>query len=530
MSNISAFFTRFYFLTYTVTTTGFGELPHVFTEAQRMWGMVSLYCGVIAWFYALGSIVGLVQNADFQLALDERRFTRRVSRIQEPFCIICGFGNTGALLTRGLSDAGMTTIVVDWQRDRIKRLQLRDYRCEVLGLCADARVPEHLIEAGLSMPNCRAIVALTQDEELNLKIAVSARLLNEHVQIITQSTSSVHEETLATLGSDIHIIDPFHTFARYVGATVHSPVVHTINQWLSGTPGASLDQSFDPPKGTWLICGFGLMGSRIAELLHGEGVDTVAIEPEPPADSKPGPNLIVGRASRENLLEAGIEKAVGIVVTTPSDTENLNIVLQARKLNPDIFITVRQNRYRNALLFKAANVDLVMMPSLVSARRILFFLIAPMLKAFFERLHDDSRHEVTVRQIVARLKEHVGGTQPRVWTVNTAELATPAFANVSNRPLTVTLRDISRDPADRQQLLPCVPLVLHHGEETQVMPDLSTPVTMGDSILLCGNSKTQRLIDATLNNEYTLAYLVTGIDEPRSWAMQYLRRITATAP
>ena len=61
-----SFFHAFYFLTYTVTTTGFGELPHTFTEAQRMWGIVSLYAGVIAWFYALGSIVGLVQNPEFR--------------------------------------------------------------------------------------------------------------------------------------------------------------------------------------------------------------------------------------------------------------------------------------------------------------------------------------------------------------------------------------------------------------------------------------------------------------------------------
>ena len=85
-----SFFHAFYFLTYTVTTTGFGELPSTFTEAQRMWGILSLYVGVIAWFYALGSIVGLVQNPDFQSSVAERRFAKRVARLTEPFYIICG--------------------------------------------------------------------------------------------------------------------------------------------------------------------------------------------------------------------------------------------------------------------------------------------------------------------------------------------------------------------------------------------------------------------------------------------------------
>jgi hypothetical protein len=123
-----SFFHAFYFLTYTVTTTGFGELPYTFTEAQRMWGIVSLYAGVIAWFYALGSIVGLVQNTEFQQSIAERRFAKGVAQVTEPFCIICGFGNTGALLARGLSDAGMTVIVVDKNSERIKSLTLRDYR------------------------------------------------------------------------------------------------------------------------------------------------------------------------------------------------------------------------------------------------------------------------------------------------------------------------------------------------------------------------------------------------------------------
>jgi hypothetical protein len=79
-----SFFHAFYFLTYTVTTTGFGELPYTFTEAQRMWGIVSLYAGVIAWFYALGSIVGLVQNSDFQQSVAERRFAKSVAQRFKP--------------------------------------------------------------------------------------------------------------------------------------------------------------------------------------------------------------------------------------------------------------------------------------------------------------------------------------------------------------------------------------------------------------------------------------------------------------
>ncbi len=244
-----SFFHAFYFLTFTVTTTGFGELPHPFTEGQRIWGIISLYAGVVAWFYALGSIVGLVRNADFQQSLAERSFTKRVARIKDPFYIVCGYGNTGALLTRGLSDAGFTVIVIERKSARINTLYLRDYRTEVLGLCADARIPEHMIEAGLLKPNCRAVVALTQDEDVNLKLSVTARLLNPAVWVATQSTSKDHEDTLATLGEDVHIVDPFQTYAKYLGATIANPAIHTLNQWLAGTPGSTLTDTVRPPNG-----------------------------------------------------------------------------------------------------------------------------------------------------------------------------------------------------------------------------------------------------------------------------------------
>ena len=521
-----SFFHAFYFLTYTVTTTGFGELPYTFTEAQRMWGIVSLYAGVIAWFYALGSIVGLVQNQDFQQSIAERRFAKGVARVTEPFCIICGFGNTGALLARGLSDAGMTVIVVDKNSERIKTLTLRDYRSPVSGLCADARIPEHLIEAGLLKSNCKAVVALTQDEEINLKIAVTARLLNPDVWMVTQSTSEVHEDTLATLGANVHIIDPFQTYAKYLGAVIHNPAIHTLNQWLAGTPNATLDIQLRMPKGTWILCGFGRMGRWIRDSLESQGISTVVIEPNPRQQDEGISTLIVGRANQENLLKAGVEEAAGIVAGTNNDSDNLSIVLNARALNPNIFLLVRQNRYRNQMVFRATQADFIMMPSLVSARRILFLLLAPLLKTFFGALRgrDASSKELVLSDVIDQLAATVGGSQPRLWTVDICAATASALLRAVESGQRIALGDILRDPVDRNRHLACVPLVMRSGQELNVMPALTAAIQPGDQILFCGTAGSLRLLDATLNNEYTLHYLISGIDQPRGYVMQWFTR------
>ncbi len=532
-----SFFHAFYFLTYTATTTGFGELPYAFSEAQRMWGIVSLYASVVAWLYAIGAIIRLIQNPHFQLALAEGRFEKRVAAIVEPFVVLCGFGSTGSLLARGLSDAGVTAVVLDRDIERIRALQLRDYRVDMPGLCADARTPQTLIEAGLRRPNCRAVVALTNDEHVNLKIAVTARLLNPDLRVIIQSTSADYEEVLATLGGDIHVIDPFQTYARYLAATIQDPRIHALSQWISGSPGATLDLALRPPKGRWVLCGLGRMGSRIRESLSAIGLATVVIDPGL-EEGEAAEDVIVGRANQANLAAAGIAEADGVVAGTNTDSDNLSILLNARALNPEVFTLVRQNLHMNQVVFQAAEADFIMQPSLVSARRILFLLIAPLLKSFFEavRARAEDPADGFVAETLSRLRDVVGGTGPRIWTVDTARQPVTALSRLWAEGRTVSLGAILRDPSDRDGSLACVALVASHlregreggegeeaGEET-VMPGPDYRLRPGCRVLFVGTLAAQRLLDATLNNDYTLGYLLTGVDPPRGWVMQWLSR------
>ena len=51
------FFDAFYFMSYTATTIGFGELPYPFTGAQRLWVMGTIYLTVIGWAYAISALL-----------------------------------------------------------------------------------------------------------------------------------------------------------------------------------------------------------------------------------------------------------------------------------------------------------------------------------------------------------------------------------------------------------------------------------------------------------------------------------------
>jgi len=276
-------FHAFYFFTYTATTTGFGELPDGFSDEQRLWTIFCLYTGVIAWFYALGSVIGLFQNPHFNQAMEGFRFARKVERNVDPFVILCGFGDTGSLLARGLSDHRMRAVILDVDPERIKALYVRDYSVAMPGLCADAGAPKQLLAAGVEHPACRALVALTNDDDTNLKIAVMARHMNPHLRVICRSTSARHEANLKALDS-VTVVDPFEIFATLVYWAIDRPALHNLNAWLVGAQGVKLGVPVQVPPGDWILCGYGRMGHWLRDSLEAHGVGVRIIDPEVAAE------------------------------------------------------------------------------------------------------------------------------------------------------------------------------------------------------------------------------------------------------
>jgi voltage-gated potassium channel len=539
-----SFFHAFYFITYTATTTGFGEIPYEFSEAQRIWAIACLYVSVIAWFYAIGAIIRLIQNPHFRLALSERNFASSVERIIGPFYILCGFGDTGSLLARGLSDARIPTVILEADEARIQALTLRDYNVPMPGLCADASIPIHLQEAGMERPNCKAVIAATNNEEVNLRISAIASLLNPDTTIVTRSRVDVFEETLSTLSRKLHIVDPFKVFAKGLSAAIFNPAIYMFNEWLVGAPGATsarlsgwLDGTLEPrvrvpPKGKWIICGYGRMGHEVHEMLEKRGLKVAVIDPHPGRSDDDGlSRYVVGRTTATTLRDAGIEEAVGILAGTDDDGHNLGILLNARALNPTLFVIVRQNRHANEVAFDKANADIIMQPSLVTARRILLTLIAPLLKPFFKfllKLPDESK-EAFMHDLLRCLIAAVGNEKPHLLTLHITDETSSAVVELLESGETVLLGDVLRNPLDREHYIDTVPIVVcsEPGQECsdsaiRVLPGNDYAIKKGDQFLLCGREKAHRLFDSTLNNEYTLYYLRTGKEKPRGFFMQWL--------
>lgn len=512
-------FHAFYFFTYTATTTGFGEVPQDFTDEQRLWTIVCLYMGVVAWLYAIGSIIRLAQNPFLVNAVAERRFARSVRQIGSPFYIVCGFGDTGSLLTRGFSDHGMMAVVIDADEERIKALALRDYRDRMPGLCADASVPKHLVEAGITLSNCLGVIALSPDEDLNLKIAVMTRFLNPAAQVICRATSTRQQQHLEAMHG-VTVINPFELFAAQLGLAVSAPQLYTLSEWFVGASGARLDKPRQMRKGPWVLCGYGRMGSCIQRQLAAQNIATTVIDPDL-VEAAAAHQAIRGHADVETLAAAGMEAAAGLVAGTDSDTSNLDILLSAQRFKSDAFIIVRQNQHDNELAFDAAAVDLIMQASLVTARNVLLRLIAPIMPAVIEHL--EMSDDAVTTDLVQRLQQSFGAEAPQLLSV-TIGADTPAIALVKADGLQPRIADIIRDPAKYTNELVCVPLALKRTTTIMLLPASAETVQTGDALLFCATTGDARRVLATLRNPRRLSYLMTGYEEPAGHFFKWLTR------
>ena len=517
-----SFFHALYFLSYTATTTGFGELPLVFSNAQRIWAIVLLHVSVVAWLYSIGSIIELLQNPHFRRARSRRIFARRAARLGEPFVIVSGFGDTGSLLARGLDEQGLSTVVVDTDPDRIKALALRNFDVEVLGVCGDGSDPKVLLDAGLRHPLCAGIVAVTDEEDVNVKTTVMARFLNPSLVPICRVESRARAAELESLGGVV-VLDSFEVFAERLRVALHRPAVYALSDWLVRLPGVGLDYRPNCPSGRWVVCGYGQMGHLLEEKMLAEDVELVVIDPKI-SEQEQDRGHIRGSADVDTLERAGIAEAAGLIVATDDDAANLRITMVARRLNAEAFTVVRQNRYLNEVVFAELPVDIVMHPDRVIARRIQLELMSPGLQPLIDHLRAGPMP--VLERLIERLRAALGDEPPLVWRVDIDDESAPALASRLEGGATdaATLGDLLRDARDRDETLGCVPLILEREGREHRLPDPDTVLGIGDRVLFCSTRGARVEVEAALRSPYTLEYLVSGREVPRGHAARLLRR------
>lgn len=138
----------------------------------------------------------------------------------------------------------------------------------------------------------------------------------------------------------------------------------------------------------YIICGYGRIGEILARQLKSHHIPFVIVDNKPEAvagleDS--GYHVLEGDATREEvLLEAGIERAKGLISVVSSDANNVFITLTARSLNPHVYIVARAAEAGSERKLLRAGADRVESPYELGGRKMAEAILRPNVVTFLE--------------------------------------------------------------------------------------------------------------------------------------------------
>lgn len=154
----------------------------------------------------------------------------------------------------------------------------------------------------------------------------------------------------------------------------------------------------------YIICGYGQMGKVIVDELVRHGLPVVVVEQDETLcirlHERNIPHLRGDATAEETLLEAGIDQAQGLVASVMRDTDNVFIVLTARDLNRNLYISARANTIGTDKRLKKAGADRVVSPFVTGAQRIAQNILRPNVTDFFDLALSGSGMELSMEELM----------------------------------------------------------------------------------------------------------------------------------
>ena len=149
------------------------------------------------------------------------------------------------------------------------------------------------------------------------------------------------------------------------------------------TSGARQRRMIASSKDHFVLCGYGRVGSAVHKELKKRNIQAIIIERDENVVKKelweePDVLAIPGDATDESIMiDAGIKKARGVIITTGDDVDNLFITLTAREIHPDIWIVTRASKSENVRRLYRSGADKVISPEASGAEDIYFASMEP---------------------------------------------------------------------------------------------------------------------------------------------------------
>jgi voltage-gated potassium channel len=153
----------------------------------------------------------------------------------------------------------------------------------------------------------------------------------------------------------------------------------------------------------YIICGFGRVGRRVADEFRHEGAPYVVLDFSPEAKeaaAEAGVLFIEGNGTDDDdLREAGLERARGLIAASDDDADNLYITLSARSVKDDLFIVARASNEDAAKKLRLAGADRIVQPYQAAGRVMANLILRPQVTAFVDVVTTASGNDLRFEEI-----------------------------------------------------------------------------------------------------------------------------------
>ncbi|MCX6544182.1 MAG: potassium channel protein [Acidobacteria bacterium] len=153
----------------------------------------------------------------------------------------------------------------------------------------------------------------------------------------------------------------------------------------------------------FIVCGYGRIGSTIAEEFRRQHVPFVVIERDPErvheVIEQHGLAVLADASSDDVLRRVGIDRARGLIAAVGTDAENVYAVMAARDIRPDLYIIGRAETEDAERKLLRAGANRVVSPYRIGARELAQTALRPAVVDFFELATRSGNLELAIEQV-----------------------------------------------------------------------------------------------------------------------------------
>lgn len=295
-------FDALYLTVITLSTIGYGEVPHELTTRGRVFTIFLILGGVFGFAYSASEIIRAIVSGEVASILGKQKMERALAQLQDHI-IVCGYGRMGRLICKEFSRLGKRFVVVDVCAEDLADL----LAAGGLALIGDATSDDILKRAGIE--RAHSLVTVMASDSDNLFTTMSARLLNAKLIIVARVEDIQSEQKLIRAGAN-RVISPYVIGGTRIAHAVLKPTLVDFIELTTGMEHMELQLEEAKIQPGSALTGVNLKDSR---LRADHQVIIVAIKKKtghmlfnpPPETLLEAGDILVAMGSRDRLTMLG---------------------------------------------------------------------------------------------------------------------------------------------------------------------------------------------------------------------------------